>query len=74
MRETDDRTGGPTKLRQVTAEEAMEIEAAGIGGPKLYEFETQIDENTVEIHYFCEPAELEKWRAARASSQAGDGL
>lgn len=65
MAETDDRTGGKTRLVAVHATEVSEIEAAGLGGPKIYEWMGT---------YFCEADELERWRAARSPNQATDAL
>lgn len=63
-----ERTGGKTRLVLLMYPEYQQIEAAGLGGPKLYTF----DNYPHGLQHFCEPAELERWRAARAADQAGD--
>lgn len=65
-----ERTGGKTRLVPISIVEAAEIEAAGIDAPKLYvnsrdKFPVRVD------LYYCEPAEIERWREARRSHQAG---
>lgn len=67
-----DRAGGKTRLVEIGETVAKEIESAGLGGPKLYVTESLALERGYSPTYFCEPAELERWRAARAADQAGD--
>jgi hypothetical protein len=69
MRETDDRTGGPTKLVQIETDEMLAISDADVGGPRLYKSETKVKTEHGEgvvITWYAEAKELKAWRASQA--------
>lgn len=66
----DERRGPRVRLTPINPDEAIAIEADGLGGPKLYFAEQPFGFGNTLTSHFADAAELEKWRKARTDSQA----